>query len=140
MILRLVTILLSLAVSLSIVPSLNAGPIDWTKHHKRFLLMEGAAVTGAIIHYKGLRHCQRFNGVEPCDEHYGSAWAMYGVTTAFTAIALPATAEGCWKDNDSARFCYLFAYGGSAFQTSWGIHEWTIGRGRERDHDFRPRH
>jgi len=103
----------------------NAGPINWAKHHKRFLLMEGAAIAGAGIHAYGLHRCRKLNGVEPCDEHYGEAWAMFGVTSAVSIIALPAIAEGCWKDNWT-RSCYTFAYSGSSFETWWGIHEARI--------------
>ncbi len=103
--------------------SVQAGPKHWVATHKRFLLMEGAAIAGASIHAAGLHHCRHVNGAEPCDEHYGSAWAMFGVTTGLTVVALPATAEGCWK-NGGGKFCYAFAYGGSAFQAGWGLREW----------------
>jgi len=98
---------------------------DFGVTHKRFELMEGAAVAGALIHRYGLHHC-RLGGVERCDEHYGAAWAMFGFTTGLTTIVLPAIAEGCWKDSQDAKFCYVFAYSGSSFQTGWGIHEATI--------------
>lgn len=116
---------LSLALLLTFGTVSEAGPLDWVKHHKRFLLMESAAVTGAAIHYAGLRHCRRANGVEPCDAHYGGAWAAFGFTTGITVIAMPAIAESCWKDGQG-KFCNIFAYSGSAGQASWGIHEWRI--------------
>jgi hypothetical protein len=114
-----------LAAALLFSASIRAGPIDWAKHHKRFLLMEGAAIAAASIHAAGLHHCRNVNGVEPCDEHYGAAWAGFGVSTGFTTIVFPAIAEGCWR-NSGGKFCNVFAYTPSAVQAGWGIHEATI--------------
>lgn len=36
--------ILGVALFLCLASSTPAGPIEWAKHHKRFLLMEGAAV------------------------------------------------------------------------------------------------
>jgi len=118
-----ILILVSLCAALG--GAAQAGPIDWAKHHKRFLLMEGAAVAGASIHAAGLHHCRHTNGVELCDEHYGSAWAMFGVWTGMNTIIFPAVAEGCWRDQQG-KFCNIFAYGGSATQGAWGVHEAAI--------------
>lgn len=96
----------------------------WAGHHKRFLAMEGAAVTGAVIHYVGLKECREIS-VEFCDSHYGAAWAMYWFTTGVTVVAMPAIAEGCWKDQQG-KFCYVFAYSGSVGQAAWGLHEYRI--------------
>ncbi len=115
----------------------NAGPRHWLAHHKRFLAMEGVAITGASIHAAGLHHCRRLNGVEPCDEHYGEAWAMFGIVTGVNTIVMPAIAEGCWKDqktqNRSGKFCNIFAYGGSGTQAAWGVHEFFIRRKDAKD-------
>lgn len=105
--------------------SAQAGPIDWIKNHKRFLLMEGAAVAGASIDAWGLHHC-RVPGVERCTAHYGEAWASFGVATGMTTVVLPAIAEGCWND-EGGKFCYIFAYGGSTVQAAWGLHEYSLG-------------
>jgi hypothetical protein len=105
--------------------SAQAGPLNWAKHHKRFLAMEGAAIAGASIHAAGLHHCRRVNGVEPCDAHYGAAWASFGFTTGITTIVFPAVAEGCWS-NSGGKFCNIFAYTPSTIQAGWGIHEWRI--------------
>jgi hypothetical protein len=124
---------LAVIAALFLATSANAGPLDFIKHHKRFLFMEGAAIAGASIHAYGLHHCRRLNGVEPCDENYGAAWAGFGVSTGFTTIVFPAIAEGCWKSFDSVsstrdggKFCNIFGYTPSAVQASWGIHEATI--------------
>lgn len=122
----------ALLLALFCASSASAGPKDWAKHHKRFLLMEGTAIAGASIHAAGLHHCRKTNGVEPCDEHYGLAWAAYGFTTGLTVIAAPAIAEGCWKDNPSAKFCYIFGYAGSAYQGTWGVHEWLINKPKDK--------
>lgn len=106
--------------------SASAGPIEWVKHHKRFLFMEGAAVAGAVIHHEGLSRCRRF-GVERCDAHYGSAWGAYWFTTGLTTVAFPATAEGCWK-SQQGKWCGLISYVPSSIQAGWGVHEWTIGK------------
>jgi len=103
----------------------QAGPLEWAKHHKRFLLMEGAAIAAASVHAAGLHHCRHLNGPEPCDEHYGEAWAGFGVSTGMTMIAFPAIAEGCWK-NGGSKSCDVFAYTPIAIQAGWGIHEWRI--------------
>ena len=129
---------ISLLVALILATPTNAGPINWAKHHKRFLFIEGAALTGAAIHYKGLNHCRKVNGPEPCDEKYGSAYPMFWTWTGLSAIAFPAIAEGCWKDNPDAKFCNLFAYGSSVTQASWGIHEWSISKPRRDNEHPRP--
>lgn len=113
-------------------PAAQAGPIDWVKHHKRFLLMEGAAITGASIHAAGLHHCRRTNGVEPCDAHYGEAWASFGIVTGLNVIVMPSVAEACWKDG-GGKFCYALAYSGSSAQAAWGVHEWSIYKRREHE-------
>jgi hypothetical protein len=105
--------------------SATAGPRNWTKHHKRFLLMEGAAITGAAIHYKGLNHCRKLNGPEPCDAHYGAAYGTFWFGTALTVVAFPAVAEGCWA-NQVGHFCDAIAYVPSGIQLGWGVHEWRI--------------
>lgn len=116
---------LALFLALLAAGRTEAGPLDWVRHHKRFLFMEGAAVTGAVLHYKGLSNCRKRNGPEPCDEHYGAAWANFGIVTAINTIVLPSAAEGCWK-GDGGKFCNILAYGGSAAQAGWGIREWRI--------------
>ena len=114
-----------------LLPSVaQAGPLDWAKHHKRFLLMEGAAVAGASIHAYGLHHCRRTNGVEPCDEHYGSAWGGFAAATIMTVVVMPAVAEGCWKDQ-LGHFCDAFAYAPPVIQGAWGVHEARIKTRRE---------
>lgn len=110
----------------------QAGPRDWLSHHKRFLLMESAAVAGASIDAAGLHHCRKTNGVEPCTAHYGAAWATFGITTGLTTIVLPSVAEGCWK-NEGGKFCNIFAYSGSTGQAAWGLHEWRIHETAQRD-------
>lgn len=118
------SIILAILILLSSATA-SANPIDWIKHHKRFLAMEGFAITGAVVHYKGLEHCRKHFGPEPCDEHYGAAWGAYWFTTGVTTIALPAAAEGCWR-NEGGKFCNILAYTGSATQLGWGVHEWRI--------------
>jgi len=113
------------ALALFCCSTAQAGPLDWARHHKRFLLMEGAAVVSASVHAAGLHHCRRVNGVEPCDAHYGAAWASFGVVTGLNVIVMPSTAEACWK-NDGGKACYPLACAGSATQTVWGVHEWRI--------------
>jgi hypothetical protein len=108
-----------------LVSPANAGPVEWIKHHKRFLLMEGAAIAAVSIHAAGLHHCRVLNGVEPCDEHYGAAWAQFGILSGMTIVVMPTIAEGCWKGGHG-HFCDTLAYGGSAFQASWGVREWRI--------------
>ena len=87
--------------------------------------MEGAAFAGAGIHAAGLHHCRHTNGVEPCDLHYGAAWANFGIATGMNVIVMPSTAEACWKDG-GGKWCYPLAFAGSAVQAGWGVHEWRI--------------
>ena len=123
-----------LLLSLALAGRANAGPLDWAKHHKRFLLMESAALGASAIHASGLHHCRKLNGVEPCDSHYGAAWASFGITAGLTTIVLPATAEGCWasvltdanKKDEGGKWCNLLAYGGSGAQAGFGIGQWRI--------------
>lgn len=125
--------LLALFLCCFLVPAANANPFakvyHYVGHHKRFFAMEGAAIGGAALHAYGLNHCRRPPGdVERCDEGYGSAWAGFGSTTGFTVVVLPSVAEACWK-HDGGKPCYALAFGGTAFQAAWGIHEY---------HSFRP--
>lgn len=101
----------------------QAGPIDWIKTHKRFLLMEGAAVTGAVVQREGIKHC-RLGDVERCPEGYGETWAWYWIVTSWSVVVSPSIAEACWRSTDDAKGCYFFAYSGSAYQTSAGIYDW----------------
>jgi len=112
--------LLLIALALILTPSADAGPLDWVKHHKRFLLMEGVATGSAIYGAYALQKC-RSTGVEKCTGHYGAAWGIYGFSTGAN-FAMTAVAEGCWKDGHG-KFCNIFAYGGSAIQTGWAAHE-----------------
>jgi hypothetical protein len=109
----------------------EAGPLNWAKHHKRFLLMEGAAIGAASIHAYGLHHCRQ-RGVEKCSERYGSAWQFYAWTTGITVVAMPAVAEGCWRDGHG-KFCNVLAYGGSAAQLGFGISQWRKEKHAETD-------
>lgn len=115
-----------LALFLLCTLPVHAGPLDWVKHHKRILFIEGAAVTAALVDAKGLHHCRQ-GGVERCSEHYGEAWGFYGFFTGMNVIALPAIAEGCWK-NGQGKFCNVFAYGGSTAQLAFGVDQWTKGK------------
>jgi hypothetical protein len=99
----------------------QAGPLHWVSHHKRFLLMEGAATGSALIGAWGLSHC-RSTGVEKCTGHYGAAWGIYGTGVGIN-FAMTGVAEACWK-NEGGKECYIPAYGGSAFQAAWGVHEY----------------
>ncbi len=113
----------------------EAGPLDWMKHHKRFLLMESAAIGAASIHAYGLHKCRHNNGVEVCSEGYGSAWAFFGVATGVNTIVLPAVAKSCWKDGHG-KFCNILAYGGSATQMGYGIYQGRIHEKTERSEHF----
>lgn len=96
----------------------EAGPKHWIAHHKRFLLMEGAAIGSAIVLAKGVDHC-RSTGVEKCAGQYGASWAIVGFSIGAN-FAMTAAAEGCWK-NEGGKFCNALAYGGSAGQLGFGI-------------------
>lgn len=126
-------VILALAV-LALPVAAPANPLGglwhWAGRHKRFLLMEGTAITAAAIHYKGLNHCRKVAGQEACDEHYGEAYGFYWFVTGVNLIAMPAAAEGCWK-NDGGKFCYILAYSGPAYQAWHGIYEWRINKPRE---------
>lgn len=115
-------ILVLVILVLVCVPGAQAGPLDWAKHHKRFLIMEGAAATGSVIHARGLKRC-RVGDVERCDEGYGSAWAWYWTMTTWSTVVSPAIAEACWKGTDDWKGCYFFAYNGAAYQTAQGIYD-----------------
>jgi hypothetical protein len=131
--------LMVLTLALLTSSSAAANPFTWTwhwaGHHKRGLLMEGAALGAAGWHAAALHHCRTGN-VEVCDEGYGSAWAMYGFLTGVTVVALPAVAEACWRATDDDRGCYAIAYGGSAFQAGLGGFNWAARREPE-DHACR---
>jgi hypothetical protein len=114
----------ALILSLAFLAPVEAGPRHWISTHKRFLLMESAATGSAIIAAKGLAHC-RSTGVEKCTGHYGAAWGIYGAGAGLN-FAMTAAAEGCWK-SEGGKFCNLLAYGGSAWQTAYGVHEWRLG-------------
>lgn len=111
----------SLLLALLLPLTASAGPLHWAKTHKRFLLMEGAATGSALFGAYALNHC-RATGVEKCTGHYGAAWGIYGFGVGLN-YAMTGVAEACWK-NDGGKECYIPAYGGSATQTVWGIHEY----------------
>jgi hypothetical protein len=112
---------LALILALLFALPANAGPIHWAKHHKRFLLMEGAAIGSTAIGAYGLKHCRDVD-VERCTGHYGAAWGIFGFETGAT-FAMTAVAEGCWKDG-GGKPCYVLGYSATAFETWWGIHEY----------------
>lgn len=116
----------------------EAGPLEWIKTHKRFLLMEGAAIGAASIHAAGLHHCRR-TGVENCQAKYGAAWASFGVITGMNVIVMPVLAESCWK-NGEGKFCYIPAYGGSAAQFGFGVSQWRKEKHVETDLRILTRH
>lgn len=132
---------LLLALFIAMLPiQAQANPLDWVRTHKRFLIMEGAAVTAASIHAAGLHHCLR-GDVERCpEEGYGPNWALYGVLTGWSVVVGPALAEKCWNDSSDWKGCYFFAYSGAAAQTSLGIYDFRNYKPKdERDtcHDMR---
>lgn len=112
----------------------SAGPLNWAKHHKRFLFMEGIAVGAASIHAYGLHHCRQ-TGVENCQAKYGSAWTSFGIITGMNVIVMPSLAEGCWK-NEGGKFCNVLAYGGIAGQVGFGIAQWRKEKHAETDLRF----
>jgi hypothetical protein len=106
------------------IPAAHAGPINWMNRHKRFLAMEGAATGSALIGAWGLSHC-RLTGVEKCTGRYGAVWAIYGTGVGIN-FGMTAVAEACWKQGGD-KSCYPFAYGGSAIQAGYGLHEYYLG-------------
>ena len=99
----------------------EAGPRDWIKHHKRFVLAATAVVGASIIQYKGTSYCQR-GDVEQCFTGYGNRRAFDWISIGVSGAMLGA-AEGCWKDQPHWKFCYVLAYGVPAFQVTAGIHD-----------------
>lgn len=122
--------LLAFALLLLLPHAAQAEP-NWFHRHRRMLLVEAAAVAGASIHAYGLHHCRRTNGVEPCDAHYGEAWASYGIATGMNVLVMPAVASACWKD-DLGHFCDAFAWAPPIAQGAWGIHEFKIKKKAEK--------
>jgi len=123
---RLIILLVAvLALGCPVAANPFARTWHFAGHHKRFFLMEGAALTGAALHYEGLNDCRKRNGPEACDEHYGSAYGFYWFVTAVNVVAMPAAAESCWK-GDGGKFCYALAYSGPAYQAGHGIYEWRV--------------
>lgn len=115
-------LLATLSFLLALAVPAPAGPKDWVKHHKRFLVMESAATGSALIGAYGLHHCRQ-GDVERCTGHYGAAWGIFGTGVGLN-LAMTGAAEGCWK-NEGGKFCNILAYSGSAAQFGWGIHQWT---------------
>lgn len=107
-------------VSLLFAFPVQAGPINWVKHHKRFLLAAGAVAGASIVQWKGTSYCQR-GDVEQCIEGYGSRRAFNGFSIGLSSAMLGA-AEGCWK-NDGGKICYGLAYGFPVIQTAFGIRD-----------------
>ena len=112
---------LALLFAFTVSAPLEAGPLHWAKHHKRFLIMESVAVTASVVHLEGMRHCRTGN-VEHCDEHYGAANAFFWVNAGMSTVAMPALAESCWK-NDGGKLCYALGYGWPAYQFATGIRD-----------------
>jgi hypothetical protein len=120
-----------LVLLLVIAQPSTAGPKEWVKHHKRFLLAAGTITAASIIQYKGTSYCQR-GDVERCNEGYGSRRTFDWISVG-TSAAMLGAAEGCWKDQPSWKFCYGLAYGMPTYQTYAGLHDFASYR-PETDH------
>jgi len=117
-------LLLLLLLTSVLAAPLQAGPLDWVKrqfreHPTRTAFIVGGAA--ATVHGLGLRHCRQ-GSVENCQEKYGAAWQGFAWSTGIN-FAVIASTKNCWKEQ-SAKFCSLFAYGGSAAQLGFGIDQW----------------
>lgn len=102
----------------------EAGPLHWLKQQFKEHPTRTAFVVGmgaATVHGLALAHC-REGSVERCQSQYGAAWKSFGFATGAN-FAVIASTKGCWKDQ-SAKFCSLFAYGGSAAQTGFAVSQW----------------
>lgn len=102
----------------------QAGPLHWLKqqfveHPTRTAFVVGGAA--ATIHGLALAHC-REGSVENCQAKYGAAWKSFGFATGANLAVITST-HGCWKDQP-AKFCSLFAYGGSAAQAGFAVSQW----------------
>lgn len=97
-------------------PPVEAGPLDWMKHHPKTmkLLAAGAA---AGVHAYGLHHC-RLGGVENCDGKYGASWGIFGAVTAANFVMIPVSEKLGGRQGD------IMSYGGSAVQLGHGIVQW----------------
>lgn len=118
--------ILALLATLFLASAAQAGPIEWAKHHKRFLLTEGAAIGASAFTSAGVHHCREVNGVEPCLAHYGAAWATQGFDSGMIVIVFPAVAEGCWRDStpNNSPWCGILSWIPSAAEFGFGVKEW----------------
>jgi hypothetical protein len=113
-----------LILSFLFAPPIQAGPIHWIKNQFREHPTRTAFVLGigaATVHGIGLEHCRQ-GSVENCEAKYGAAWLSYTTTTMLNFAVIGAS-NSCRKQ-DGGQICNALAYGGSAFQTGFGISQW----------------
>lgn len=103
--------------------SVDAGPKNWIKRHKRILAIEAVAIAGASVHAYGLAHC-RSGDVERCDAHYGASWMQFGFTTGLNVVVFPSLAMKCYHEDQGGAFCGSLAYTPAITQAVWGVHEY----------------
>jgi hypothetical protein len=126
MTLRLTLALLAL---LSLSGSAQAGPIhfhraavstaNWLKRHPKTAKVL-AASAAAGVHAYGLHRC-RVEHFEVCDGKYGSAWAIFGMSTALNFTMIPVSQKLGGFEGDA------LSYGGSAIQFGHGVYQWQKG-------------
>lgn len=109
----------------------QAGPKDWIKHHKRFLLAVAAEGGAFAVQYKGTTYCQR-GDVERCNEGYGSRRAFDWFSISMGAAMIPLS-EKCHKEAGPKPACWGLAYWVPAAQTAFGIHDYLNYRPKEKN-------
>ena len=113
--------ILGLAALIAAGP-VGAGPINWAKHHKRFLLAAGSLAGASVVQYKGTSYCQR-GDVERCIEGYGSR-RTFNYFSMGMGVAMLSASEDCWK-HDGGKVCYGLAYWVPATQVGLGVKDFT---------------
>lgn len=136
-----------LALALLFALPAHAGPLDilrratvntadWTKHHKRFLAMEAAAVGPSAFEVAAVNRCVRRNGQDGCLARYGARDATLGMHVGFSTVVFPAIAEACWQHTDDSHWCDPLGFAFPAGQTIFAIQQW---RQRDEKHNDWPK-
>jgi len=107
---------------LTLAGTIDAGPINWVKHHKRFLFTECAAVGASYAFIRADQNCRR-GDIERCFGGYGGDKGGLALTTGMSVLVFPAIAEGYWKSNENGKGGYVLGYVFSSYQAFYSIYE-----------------
>ena len=125
-------ILLCLSAESALAAPWYKKPFDWAAHHKRFLIMESAAIGATVLEAKGMNHCRQ-GDVAVCYMHYGSGNAGIGIDAGLSIVLMPALAAWEWKDEKNSKLGYAIGFAVPAYQAGQGIKQYNTFKPKEKE-------